>query len=188
MASRSVGLAEDLAAVIAELTDGNPIIVGHSMGGMGALALIGERNDVAARLGGLVLVSSAARASANRFATAPPSARMMALARRVLTHHDHGLVLMRPGFGTSPSLTELAELRRSWLATPDETLLGFIAALAEFDLLAGIDALAAAGRRALRHPGSRDPAGGERAHPPSGAPGPDADPARRGPHGDLGGS
>jgi pimeloyl-ACP methyl ester carboxylesterase len=99
-------LADDLAALIEALVpDGPLVLAGHSMGGMTMLALAERQPDlVAARVGGLALVSTASGGLADGDLGAPRFARVYRAGERRL--YASRLFTRRPQLSRFPRLVQ----------------------------------------------------------------------------------
>ncbi len=140
----------DLVAVVEQCTTGPVVAVGHSMGGMAALALWqhGEVTHIRDRLAGVVLVNSAYtadlrgwRAKGKRRERAVERIEdvlqriplPMKLVDRVRPGtNDLSLLVARLVYGKDPSSTHIAASVRMFQGTPSETLAAFVD-LARFD-------------------------------------------------------
>ncbi len=131
-------LAWDVRTVLEELDLRDVILVGHSMGGVGAQAFAVQFPDVArARVRGVVLLSSLAKtqvSSTRRLrSVAERTAERLELAR-VMASPDFGLMFARLGFGRDPVASHV-ELARQMLAEcPADTSRDAVRALLGMDL------------------------------------------------------
>jgi pimeloyl-ACP methyl ester carboxylesterase len=139
MAGTSIeDLADDLRAVVEGLELRDAVVVGHSMGGMALLAFAVRSPDVvAARVRGIVLLSTAARLSIARIPllhrVAVPLAEGFARSG-AWSRSDWSRLVARLLFGTDPAPSQV-ELARVMLASArSETLVGCVRAMTSFDL------------------------------------------------------
>jgi pimeloyl-ACP methyl ester carboxylesterase len=139
-------LAADLADVLVALDVGGPLtLVGHSMGGMTALAYLGRpAADRPVDPAGLVLVATAAGRIAERglgrLLATPGTAGLIGLINRT---PDHALrVLSRPvwamlgrwyGYGGAQRATLMAVTAAALATTPVSAAVGFLPALNSYD-------------------------------------------------------
>jgi pimeloyl-ACP methyl ester carboxylesterase len=138
----SIGnLGWDVRTVLERLDLRDAIVVGHSMGGVAALAFATRFPEVARqRVRGLVLVASLARAATSRVRAVRGAAdRLAGRAPSIvplLGHPDVGLAIARVGFGRAPVASHV-ELVRSMLAECSlETQREALRALLDLDLVA----------------------------------------------------
>lgn len=139
MADTSVdNLADDVRVVVEGLDLRDAVVVGHSMGGMALLAFAVRYPEVAAaRLRGMVLVSTAARLGVAQIpllgrALVPFAAGFVRSG--TWSRSDWSGVAARLLFGRDPVPSQV-DLARAMLASArDETVVGCARALASFDL------------------------------------------------------
>ena len=149
------GLVDDVAVVLEALELEDAIVVGHSMGGTVALGLtIQHPETTAARVGGLVLLSSTARGPADdRRHRALVTAMDWPGLERLSRHPRHGIVLTRANFGAAPLRRDVEATRQIGLASPVGSRRGFARRLLGTDLS---DELGAVGVPVLALAGSAD--------------------------------
>ena len=131
-------LADDVRVVVEGLDVRDAMVVGHSMGGMALLAFAVRYPEVAAaRLRGIVLVSTAARLG---LAQIPFMARAMVpfttgfVQSGAWSHSDWSKAAARLLFGKDPVPSQV-DLARVLLASArEETVVGCARAMASFDL------------------------------------------------------
>lgn len=99
-------LAQDLGELIDQRVRGPLLAVGHSLGGMALLTLLGRRPDLAKGMVGVGLVST----SAGRLARAVLPRRAAAL----LSWPRVARVLLALGWGLAPVVRSMAPYRRWW--------------------------------------------------------------------------
>lgn len=139
-------LAGDIRAVIEALDLDDVTLVGHSMGGFGALAFVLRHPAAASRLRGLVLLSTLSRSP---MASAVPVVRriMTTLARRgpdaarVLARPDLGFSLARLGLGRKATAENIEYTRAMLVATDPVTARDAVVSLLDFDLTPELGAL-----------------------------------------------
>lgn len=137
-------LGDDMALVFDHLDLRDAVLVGHSMGGFAGLAYAcRHHDDMAARLRGLALVSTAAH-GLGLGRLGPLAVRLAAspMVGRVLGRPRAGLVPIRGVFGRRPSRAQLVATRAMFLATAPEVRQGYLSVIGLMDLrscLAGIE-------------------------------------------------
>ncbi len=120
-------LGDDLRTLIVELDLRNVVIVGHSMGGIGAQAFLAQHRTLADdRVAGLVLLSTLPSAlsgsqSARLGRAAERLTRRTPDSTRLWANPQLGMLMARFGFGRDPVASELALVRQMMLACPRET-------------------------------------------------------------------
>ena len=129
-------LAGDVRAWVEQLDLHDAVLVGHSMGGVSALAFAGTHADVAAeRLRAMVLVAT--------FASSEPLGlppvrfdltRPMRMLERALGAETLGLLLLTRAFGTYPTRAALEATRDGVLATDLRTRVDAAHLLRDFDV------------------------------------------------------
>lgn len=149
-------LAEDLATVLRHLDAKEAVVVGHSMGGMTAQALLVERPEVVKEhVGAVVLVSTACEKVGGRAALDGLAARALVSPTfdRALASRRLGARLVRGTVGRAAVASHLEAVRETLAATSPETRTGFLAAMRAMDFSA---ALASIDLPVLVVVGSRD--------------------------------
>jgi non-heme chloroperoxidase len=136
-------LAEDLRAVLVTLDLHDAVLVGHSMGGMGVQAFAVHHPDVAAaRVAGLVLMSTSARAvtsDARRIRSGLERVTGAAQnAAAVMRQRNLGLLVTRLGFGDQPFPSHVEATRQMLAACSGDTLREASRALLSLDVTAGL--------------------------------------------------
>jgi pimeloyl-ACP methyl ester carboxylesterase len=120
-------LAEDVRSVLERLDLHDAVLVGHSMGGMAVQAFVIGHPDIArARVSGIVLMSTAARAVTSdarrlrggleRMTTAVPNVGA------IMRQRNFGLLVARVGFGDSPHPSHVEATRQMLAQSSRETL------------------------------------------------------------------
>lgn len=132
-------LGDDLRRVLDELDLTDVVVAGHSMGGMTVQAYMGaHREDAAARVVGVVLVSTASR-TLGRALPAFVAETVMGdawLARVKDTRIGHAMV--RRSLGRSPVDAHAALVHDLLHATPPATRVACLLAMASMDLRSGL--------------------------------------------------
>jgi len=131
-------LADDVRAVIEDLDLRDLVIVGHSMGGMALLAFAVRHPDVlAARVRGIVLMSTAARLDLHRVPLVPASMAAFAagfVRSGAWSRTDWSTLAARTMFGRDAVPSQI-ELVRVLLATAaEDTVVACADAVAHFDV------------------------------------------------------
>ena len=131
-------LADDVRAVIEDLDLRDLVVVGHSMGGMALLAFAVKHPDVlAARVRGIVLMSTAARLDLHRIPLVPASMAAFAagfVRSGAWSRSDWSTLAARTMFGRDAVPSQI-ELVRVLLATAaEETVVACADAVAHFDV------------------------------------------------------
>lgn len=129
-------LAGDLATVLAHLDTTDVVVVGHSMGGMTAQALLVERPEVVeAHVGAVVLVSTACEEVGGPDALVGITGRVLAspLLDCALSSEALGRRMVRGTVGRHAHPTHLAAVLETLAATPAGTRTGFALAMAAMD-------------------------------------------------------
>lgn len=138
-------LGDDLAAVLDVVAPHGPVVLGgHSMGGMTVMAYAGlHRDDFAARVAGVVLVSTSADDLTSPLRAV--EARLMALAARLPGIPAGRFVTLggqrRLLFGVDPDPVQVQATRDMVAATSLPTMGRFFGALAEHDESEALEAL-----------------------------------------------
>lgn len=133
-------LADDVRTVVEGLDLRDAMLVGHSMGGMALLAFAVRYPEVAAaRVRGLVLVSTAARLG---IAAVPFLSRLAAPFARgfvrsgTWAHSDWSSIAARWLFGADPPPSQVELARVLLAASPERTVVACARAMVEFDVRA----------------------------------------------------
>ena len=133
------GLVDDVATIADALDLEKSIVVGHSMGGLVALALTIHRPDATARVRGLVLLNSTGRLPPDtRFNRALVTAMDLPLLEGLNRHPRHGVLLARTNFGMAPRRTHIEAARLVGLDSPIARRRGFARRLLGTDLTASL--------------------------------------------------
>jgi len=129
-------LAGDVRAWAEHLDLRDAVLVGHSMGGVSAMAFAGTHPDLAAdRLRGLVLVATFASSEPLGLPPFKPDlTRPLQLFERLLGFETIGLLAMARVFGTYPTRGALEATREGLLATDLQTRVDAAHLLRDFDL------------------------------------------------------
>jgi len=137
-------LGADLRAVLEAVDARSAVVVGHSMGGMAVQVLAIDHPEVVAeRVSALVLVNTAA-AGIGGASVSAALRRLVAnpRAERLLVG-PAGPALVRASVGRSPRLAHLVAIRDDFVATAPEVRLGYLAAMQDMDLRAGLGSIGA---------------------------------------------
>ena len=151
-------LGRDLASVLRTVAPAGPVVlVGHSMGGMAALAYIAANADVVGkRIVGVALVSTAAdsvaRAGIGRILNTPLIGLLRGISSiapsLVETGWDFSRRVLSPAIGATipgipvPAICSTADTYRMIHRTPIRTITRFLAALKRYDATTALHALA----------------------------------------------
>lgn len=122
-------LGRDLLAVIDASGAEGAVVMGHSMGGIGTQAALAH--GLAERAAALVLLSTVPRPTTTGLNI---SRRAIDWFLRICSHERHGLLMMRGGFGASPALQDLEEIRVAWAAMDADSFEDALRGLGDFDL------------------------------------------------------
>ncbi|MEX2658467.1 MAG: alpha/beta hydrolase [Acidimicrobiales bacterium] len=128
--------AEDLATVVQHLGVTDVVVVGHSMGGMSAQALLVERPDVVkAHVGAVVLVATACSQVGGRFLLDGVATTVLAspVFDRALATRRVGPRMLRGTVGRSVVAAHLEAMRETLAATSAETRTGCLVAMRAMD-------------------------------------------------------
>jgi non-heme chloroperoxidase len=132
-------LGTDLCEVLEQLEVRDAVLAGHSMGGMSAQAFaIGHPAELAARVRGIVLVSTAARAVPRPL---PEAVARTALSDAALRRTGRGwrsLASVRLVVGRQPRMAHLVQARDMLHDTPEAVRLGCLVAMGHMDLREGL--------------------------------------------------
>jgi pimeloyl-ACP methyl ester carboxylesterase len=138
-------LAADVTTVLEALDLHDAVLVGHSMGGMAVQAFALQHPVVThARVCGLVLMSTMARAHVPGLRAMGGSDRVTALAPSaglLLRQKNVGFLLARVGFGDDPHASHVEATRQMLAQCPRETFRDALRALIDFDVTAELPAL-----------------------------------------------
>jgi pimeloyl-ACP methyl ester carboxylesterase len=135
-------LADDLAAVITELSVQRAVLAGHSMGGMTAQAFAGEHRDLFHdRVSDLVLVSTAAAGVASLSLDRATPFLASAGLERIAERPVIGMTVIRGSFGPWAYWNHLQLVSQNFIDTPDEARTQFADAMLHMDLRAGISGI-----------------------------------------------
>ena len=132
-------LADDLREVLEQLDLRDAVIVGHSMGGMGAQAFACHHPDVAReRVAGLVLVGTTSHALRMWRSVDRVPDRFSIVTdewfSRLMVHDDLGYLATRLGLGRSPHTSHVELVRRMVVECPSETRRLATRALLDYDV------------------------------------------------------
>ncbi len=134
-------LADDLAVVLEHVGGTGVTVVGHSMGGMAAQALLVERPEVAEeRVGAVVLVSTACAGAGSPGAFQEVTALVLSSPAldRALASPRVGPRMVRGVVGRHAPPSHLGAVRDLLVATPPLTRTGLAAAMAAMDFSAAL--------------------------------------------------
>jgi pimeloyl-ACP methyl ester carboxylesterase len=139
-------LAEDVRSVLVGLDLRGAVLVGHSMGGMAVQAFaIRHPNIALARVSGIVLMSSAARAvtsDARRLRNGVDRVTgVVPNVGAIMRQRNLGLLIARMGFGDSPHPSHVEATRQMLAACSRETLRDASRALLSLDLTPGLPSI-----------------------------------------------
>lgn len=121
-------LGRDLIAVLEATGSRGAVVVGHSMGGIGVQAALAH--GLTGLVGGIVLLATVPRPAIGGTGSSQRSAAWFV---RMARHPQHGLLLMRGGFGRRASLQDLDELRSGWAEMSIAAFAEALDGLASFD-------------------------------------------------------
>ena len=139
-------LAADVRSVLEALDLRGAVLVGHSMGGMAIQAFAIRHPDIAlARVSGLVLLSTAARAvTSDARRLRGPLERVTGAVPNVgaiMRQQNLGLLIARMGFGDSPHPSHVEATRQMLAACSRETLRDSSRAMLSLDLTPGLPSI-----------------------------------------------
>ncbi len=137
-------LGADLARWLVELDLTGATVVGHSMGGVAAMAFAADHGDVARdHVHHLVLVATLAEPTAVS-ATLPQidPARGVESLTHLFRRPDLGLLALRGVFGTRPTRSGLEATRAGFLQTDPTTRVDAVRMLRDFDLRPSLRSIA----------------------------------------------
>ena len=139
-------LADDVRSVLEALDLRGAVLVGHSMGGMAIQAFAIRHPDIAlARVSGLVLLSTAARAvTSDARRLRGPLERVTGAAPNVgaiMRQQNLGLLIARMGFGDSPHPSHVEATRQMLAACSRDTLRASSRAMLSLDLTLGLPSI-----------------------------------------------